>query len=441
MGLETTRFITDPVLFFQAICLRACNTERFGDNVMNAFVRMMHAEHPDFADSASVVGMAIVKDGDADAASSAQKKSVIKEKQGGSFGNNLVKFACCVSTHLRFVLQDALPNFSAKLFAQFPSGSEGSQYDYTKHFGEQYSIFFGSMFYLDIMEARKYLKCSPPRVKEYVCACLDIGLDVNSERVLLPWQDVVQSVRASQFLSSDALPSQADWLDILRKKFLRDSENESDGGKRGKNESDYQQILAELISSDVCVLGEKWALLDSAYESPARGFFDFECRSKLVFESALQESTPPLFPDSRVFEDWWSALSKFRCPKDSSKRQGVLHDLQRFEPANARLTFWDYSAQALWLLDFITFCRKIMFEEYDKPRDMRIAGSKRPADSSDPPSKTFRNFFDFVSSEMLNYDAEKEEKIMINTGTAEVKIIHNFTEWLDDHQKKLSQKK
>jgi hypothetical protein len=250
---------------------------------------------------------------------------------------------------------------------------------------------------------------------------LDIGLDVNSERVLLPWQDVVQSVRASQFLSSDALPSQADWLDILRKKFLRDSENESDGGKRGKNESDYQQILAELISSDVCVLGEKWALLDSAYESPARGFFDFECRSKLVFESALQESTPPLFPDSRVFEDWWSALSKFRCPKDSSKRQGV-HDLQRFEPANARLTFWDYSAQALWLLDFITFCRKIMFEEYDKPRDMRIAGSKRPADSSDPPSKTFRNFFDFVSSEMLNYDAEKKEKIMLNTGTAEVKI-------------------
>jgi hypothetical protein len=442
MGLKIKQFITDPVLFFQAICLRACNTERFGDNVMNSFVRMMHAEHPDFADSASVVDMTIVKndDGDADAgdfASSAQKKSVIKEKQGGSFHNNLVKFSCCISTHLRFVLQDALPIFSAKLLALLPSGQEGSQFDYTAILGEKYSIVFGSVFYLVIMEARKHLKCHPPRVREYVSACLRIGVDVEithigSKRLVLPWQDVVKSVRASQFLSSDDLPSHADWLDILP-----DSMNDSDKEEWEKNGRDSHQILAELISSDVRVLGEKWALLDSAYESPAKGFFDFECHSKVVFESALQESTPPLFPDSRVFEDWWIALSKFRCRKDINKRQGVLHDLQRFEPPNARLKFWDNSAQALWLLEFITFCRRIMFEEYDKPQSMK----KRPAESADPPTKTFRNFFDFVSSEMLNYDEEKKEKMMINRGTAEVKIIHDFTEWLDDHKDNLSRKK
>jgi hypothetical protein len=403
---------------------------------MNTFVRMMHAEHPDFADSGSVVDMPRKED-DADAgncASSAEQQSAVKKKQGekigGSFHNNLVKFACCVPMHLRFVLQDALPKFSQQLFAQMkktPSCEEGTQHDYTAIFGELYSIFFGSMFYLDIMEARNHLKSDPPRVKDYVCACLDIGFDVDSnkiesKRLVLPWQDVVLSVKASRYLSPDAQPSQANWTDILGD-FLKDKE------------SDSQQILANLLSEDVRVLGEKWALLDSAYESPARGFFDFECNSKLVFESALQEMSPLLVTDSFHFEDWWNALTSFRCCRDN-KRQGVLRDLKRFEPADApaRSTFWDHSAQALWLLDFITFGRIIMFEEYEKPREMAIVGSKRPAHSKDSPTKTFRDFFDFASSEILNYDIPaKKQMVMIKGGTADAKIFSKFSEWLEHH--------
>jgi hypothetical protein len=428
IGVDTfaKRFMTDPVLFFQATCLRACNTERFGTEVMNEFGRLLLAEHPDFGDFGSHLEEKAEDVADAGEKSGSSDQKASGKKGNHNVNNNLVKYACCVSKQLRFTLQDALPKLFQKLVARagFEGMDEGQEFDYTSKFGDNYTILFGSAFYLDVMEARSLLKCVPPRVRDYIRACFDIHFEVRANQNIviclqMLWQDVVLSVHASGFLCSDMKPSHHDWLVLLREFPQIDV---------------CEQQLETLLSSDACILSEKWSALDNAYKSRAKGFFDFEQQSKLVlhkiFEGDLTSST--VLHDPCHFEDWWSHLLTFRGQKqtDYQRNRDIM---QRFAPANESATFWDISSKALWLLDFINYSREIMQDEYDLVRDIKLSGSKRQLSTVDLP-KTFRQFFEFISEQILNYDSfELKQLLCIHPKTPNAKVFRNFSEWLTDH--------
>jgi hypothetical protein len=409
------RFLTDPVFLFQTSCLKASNSARFGDDITTEFIRLMHLEHSDFAD---VIAADDVKVAD-------EMKDCPDLKSGGkkshSSNNNLYKFVCCIPLCLRHTLHDALPKFSQELFAEAPKveTSPGQEFEYTNHLGENYSIFFGSMFYLDIMRARVHLKCSPPDVQRYVLACSSISFGVDVKHVgtmglKVPWQDIILSVRASHFLCSDALPSQRDWATMLK---IPDIDSDR-----------YSYVF----SSDVSAYAEKWALLDRAYDTPAKGFFDFEQNAKLVYQSVQEASH---FLADRQFQAWWSKILKFRHSKIGHQQN--RREMECLAPAHAPAvsTFWDHSGKALWLMDFILYSRNFVTNEYEKSQDqdLKAVGSKRPSDFAHSPN-TFRQLFDFVCEEMFNYDsATYKRMLVIFPSTAQVKVFCNFSEWLEFH--------
>jgi hypothetical protein len=400
------RFLTDPVFFFQASCLTASNSSRFSDDITTEFVDLMHLEHPDFDGIIPVVVD--------------EMKGCPDLKSGGKKNNwsdnNMYKFVCCIPLCLRHTLHDALPVFSRKLFAKKPKveTSPGQEFEYTTHFGETYSIFFGSMFYLDIMRARAHLKCSPPNVAAYVRACLSIRFDIDAMCLEVPWQDIILSVRASHFLRSDAQPSQHDWevmLDIPFKDI----------------HSDHSSYL---FSSDVSAYAEMWALLDRAYDTPAKGFFDFEHNAKLVYQS-IQEASR--FLADHQFEAWWSKILTLRHSKSAFEQN--RREMEVLAPAHAPAVsaFWDRSESALWLLDFILHSRNFLTNEYDKPQHLKAVGSKRPSDFAPLPD-TFRQLFEFVSKKIFYYDeANYKQMLVIFPGTVDWKVFKNFSEWLEFH--------
>jgi hypothetical protein len=419
------RFMTDPVLFFQAMCLHACNTERFGSDFVNEFSRLLLAEHDDFGDLGSHVDEKAEDVADTGDNSSFASQKANGKKSEFNVSNNLVKYACCIPKALRYTLQAALPNFSRNLIAKADRVKlhEGQEFLYTSNFGDNYTILFGSAFYLDIMEARSLLKRNPPRVREYLRACFEIRFDVQGKegvlRLELPWQDVVLSVHASGFLCSDLKPSHHDWCVLL-------------GDFAHIGFCDHE--LAVLLSSDISVLSEQWIFLDDAYASPAKGFFDFEQQSKTVFQNVLQEdlSNPTIFHDPRLFENWWSHLLTLRCQKEADHQRN-REVMQQFAPAMEPAAFWDISSKALWLLDFIRYSREIMQDEYDRVHDVKLAGSKRPLNGVEFP-KTIRQFFVFFSELILNYESfELKELLCVHAGTPHAKFFRDFSEWLVDH--------
>jgi hypothetical protein len=417
------RFITDPVLFLQAVCLRACDTERFDPEVSNEFVLLMHAEHPDFGDSPNVVEMSCDGDVEAGEAESSSDPKLVSKKT--TFGNNIIKCACCVPLRLRHTLLEVLPKFSQKLFSNVDVGSVLCQpCDLAAVFGEQYLIFFGSVFYLDVMRAREHLKGSVPDFKEYVRACARISFEFDSNQgsicLEVPWQDMVLAARASDFLPPEAQPRLSDWMNMLASVA---------------NERDVQQELAALLTVDVLLYREKWTELDRAYASPSKGFFDFEKNAKIVFQNCLLKGQGPLqiFSTFDTFDRWWSAVLNLRdgAARDASD----CEYLQLLAPGYAAAEYWNSSAKALWLLEIIQYAREIMLEEYDRKRVSKPLGAKRALEDVNPPI-TFREFFEFVCSEIMGFDAaDKKELMLVYPASAKAMIFRNFHEWLEDYER------
>jgi hypothetical protein len=432
--------MTDPVLFFQALCLFACNTERFGTEVVNELARLLLAEHTDFGDSAGLADLKGDNAADAgDRASSAEQKPGNK-KGNGNVQNNLVKYACCIPKHLRHTLHEVLSNFTQQLFAERRGDmQDGEEFDYTSKFGDKYAIAFGSVFYLDIMEARSLLKCKIPKIADYARACFKIGFDIpapNSDNICLevPWKDVVLSVHASEFLCSDVKPSQHEWSVLLRELQL-------EFPKRFDKTPYCEKQLAALLSDDVSVCSESWSLLDDAYESQSKGFFDFERQSKVVFQNVLQGflSQPAVFHNQSHFEDWWKQVLTYRGQQKTGRKIDHRRNkagMQRLAPANESDAFWEASCTALWLLDFISYSREIMQHDYDQVQDFELAGVKRSLESVDVP-RSFRKLFHFISEQMLSCEAfDTKELLGVNLMTPDAKVFHKFSEWLEDHNKR-----
>ncbi len=407
-------FMTEPVFFFQAVCRRACNSERFGDDVVKELGRLMLLQHPDLAGSSSAATESCAVPDAADSSGTDVKS--IGKKNDGPHQNNQFKYVCCIPMHLRYNLQDSLPNFSQGLVAKEHSDKrpQDEEFEFITKLGENYTIFFGSVFYLRIMEARTFLKCDPPKIEEYLRACLNIGftVDIASDAgqvcLKVPWQDAMLSVRASQFLRWDCQPSLRDWQVML-------------GNAVQGIDSDH---IAHVFATDVSIYAEKWNILDSSFETPAKGFFDFELNLKSAFQSVASH-----FLAEGVFEQWWSIILKFH--RQSTEYLRLRNELRSLAPKHSAPTeFWDNSDKALWFLDFIRCSRHIMCNEFDKPQEFKV-GSKRPLPIVHNP-KTFRNLFDFVSKSLLGYDSPGvAQLLMIYGGTSKVKVFRNFSEWIE----------
>jgi hypothetical protein len=411
--------MTEPVFFFQAVCRRACNSERFGDDVVKELGRLMLLQHPDLAGSSSAATeSAAVPDG---AESSGTDVKSVGKKNDGPHQNNQFKYVCCIPMHLRYMLQDSLPKFSQSLFAKEHSDTrpQDEEFEFITKLGENYTIFFGSVFYLRIMEARNHLKCDRPKIEEYLRACLNISftVDIASEAgqvcLKVPWQDAMLSVRASQFLRSDCQPSLRDWQSML-------------GNAVQGIDPDH---IARVFATDVSIYAEKWRILDSSFETPAKGFFDFELNLKSAFRSFASH-----FLADGVFEQWWSIILNFR--RQSTEYLRLRDELCSLAPKDSPPTvteFWDNSDKALWFLDFIRCSSHILYNEFDKPREFK-AGSKRPLPSVHHP-KTLRDLFDFVSKSLFGYDCPGvAQLLMIQGGTPQVKVFRNFSEWIELHK-------
>jgi hypothetical protein len=235
-----------------------------------------------------------------------------------------------------------------------------------------------------------------------------LGADVRLE---VPWQDIISSVQASQFICRDALPSQRDWAIML--------------GSAVKDIS--QHAIVSLLSSDLSACGEKWALLDSSFDTARKGFFDFEHNARLVYHSVQETSR---FLADGQFEAWWEKMLQFRLPSRTTHVQQLL-EIQSLASATRPEILWERSSEALWLMDFFAHSRHILSIEYDKPQEFKAAGSKRPADSLHAPD-TYRQLFEFVSAEIFNYETDSgvKEVLLIHEGTPQAKVLRNFSEWL-----------
>ncbi|TEB14164.1 hypothetical protein C9890_0695 [Perkinsus sp. BL_2016] len=239
----------------------------------------------------------------------------------------------------------------------------------------------------------------------------------------VPWQDIVLSVRAT--VPDDIQPSRQDWSRILREDL-------------GVSVSD--DTIADLVKFDVHPYQEMWSVLDAAYDTPSKGFFDFEGGAKQVFWTALQEDLSPQLP-VEVFENWWSSLRDISEMRDKSKtqkknREAAISNLERYlAAANAHEkcseAFWLHSAKALWLLDVFRDSREIMFEEFELNQEPS-SGAKRPQDFESFPRK-FSQLFECLSTEFLEC-SERFRVMVIHPGKKNAKIFRNFGDWLEEEQ-------
>ena len=422
------RFMADPVLFYQALNLVACSSVRLGVQG-DAFIRLLKQEHPDIEDIASNSDKKMEHAGDGDSESKADKK-VDGGKSDGTIHNNVIKFACCIPKQLRYKLQDALRHFSKDLFSNLKIDEkekkmqQGEEVNYFDMFDQKYFIFFGSSFWLDIMRARfACFKQKSLSISQYVRSCLKIRIDIDGLCLHVPWQDIVLSVRAT--VPDDIQPSRQDWSRILRKAL-------------GVSVSD--DTIADLVKFDVHPYQEMWSVLDAAYDTPSKGFFDFEGGAKQVFWTALQEDLSPQLP-VEVFENWWSSLRDISEMRDKSKtqkknREAAISNLERYlAAANAHEkcseAFWLHSAKALWLLDMFRDSREIMFEEFELNQEPS-SGAKRPQDFESFPRK-FSQLFECLSTEFLEC-SERFRVMVIHPGKKNAKIFRNFGDWLEEEQ-------
>ena len=452
LGIESgnphvKRLMTDPVLFNQVLCLICtCNEVRFDTTFSNEFIRLMLEDHPDFSDNLVVVdgksvdGEKMVASMEDDGKEEADKDDGDKhdKKSSGARGNrNVIKYACCIPKALRYKLQDAMSQFSQDLFSQLPPDMpQDREHDISVIFSERYSLFFGSVFWLDVMRARACLREQPPRVRDYVRECLKIRIDLGSHGALslllrVPWQDVVSSVRAS--LPSHAQPSLHDWLSMLPQQACS-----------GVSE----QAIAHLLSVDVSLYREMWAELDAAYAAPANGFFDFRAGARAVFRNHLQNVPPPsqpMFPSDDNFDNWWQTLdsiSKIRSREAKPiLRARRKHEISRLDcfvaaPPAPKSPFWEQSAKALWLLDLFLDSREIMFEEYRRTQELdsggRVGAKRKP--HVEGVVRTFAQLFDNMSSTILDYSESQKEVLLLHKGTPKAMICRNFSEWLKSNQ-------
>jgi hypothetical protein len=410
--------MTEPVFFFQAANLHASNSERFENDFAKELSRLMLLQHPDLAGSSSAATESSSVPDATDSSGTEVKSS--GKKSDGAHENNKFKYVCCIPMHLRYTLQDSLPKFSQKLFAkdQPDKRPQDEEFESITKLGEHYTIFFGSVFYLHIMEARNFLKCNPPKIEEYLRACLNINFAVDVTGLggqyclEVPWQDAMLSVRASQFLRSDCQPSLRDWEHMLVNAVAVQGIN--------------RDHIADVFSTDVSIYAEKWHILDCSFETPSKGFFDFELNIKSAFQSVASQ-----FLAEGVFEQWWSIILKFH--RQSTEYLRLRDELRGLAPKQSSITeFWDYSDKALWYLDFIRCSRHIMFNVFDKPQEFKV-GSKRPLPVVHRP-KTIRNLFEFVCKNLFDYECSAvAELLMIRGGTSQVKVFRNFSEWLELH--------
>jgi hypothetical protein len=220
------------------------------------------------------------------------------------------------------------------------------------------------------------------------------------------------SVRASQFLRSDCQPSLRDWEHMLVNAVAVEGIN--------------RDHIADVFSTDASIYAEKWHILDCSFETPSKGFFDFELNIKSAFQSVASQ-----FLAEGVFEQWWSTILKFH--RQSTEYLRLRDELRGLAPKKSSPTeFWDYSDKALWYLDFIRCSRHIMFNVFDKPQEFKV-GSKRPLPIVHRP-KTIRNLFEFVCKNLFDYECSAvAELLMIRGGTSQVKVFRNFSEWLELH--------
>jgi len=423
--------MADPVLFYQALNLRACNTERLGVQG-DAFIRLLNQAHPDIEDIASNFDKKMEHVGDGDSENKAVKK-IDGGKSHGTFQNNVFKFACCIPKQLRYKLQDALRHFSKDLFSNLKTKEsdemqQGKEVNYFDMLGQKYFIFFGSTFWLDIMRARfACFKQKSLNISQYVRSCLKIQIDIEGPHdknicLHVPWQDIVLSVRAT-------VPDDINWSCILSDAL-------------GVSVSD--DTIADLFDQfkfDVHHYQEMWSVLDAAYDTPSKGFFDFEGAAKQVFWTALQEDLSPQLP-VEVFENWWSSLRDISEMRDKSKtqnlknREAAISNLERYLAAahaheKCSEAFWLHSAKALWLLDVFRDSREIMFEEFELNQEPS-SGAKRPKDFESFPRK-FSQLFECLSTELLECGTY-HEVMLIHPGKKNAKIFRDFGDWLEEEQ-------